>query len=146
MRTQLWGPVGFSAGPVVFNPMAVPYTGVRPGNNVRVTVTNAGSLAVLPIVGRDVQAVEGRVESVDTSGVTLRVESVNRGTDIMERVDTSSVRLATSQISSAELRRIDKPKTFLIVGLITAAAILIAQGSTNGGFLGLGHGGSGGSR
>ena len=125
---------------------AVPYTGVRPGNNVRVTVTNAGSLAVMPIVGRDVQSVEGRVESVDTSGVTMLVESVNRGTDIMERVDTSSVRLATSQISSAELRRIDKPKTFLVVGLITAAALLIAQGSTGGGFLGLGHGGSGGSR
>lgn len=125
---------------------AVPYTGVRPGNNVRLAVTNEGSLAVLPIVGRDVQAVEGRVKSVDTSGVTLLVESVNRGTDIMERVDTSNVRLTTSQISSAELRRIDKPKTFLVVGLITAAALLIAQGSTNGGFLGLGHGGSGGSR
>jgi hypothetical protein len=86
------------------------------------------------------------VKSVDTSGVTLLVESVNRGTDIMEHVDTSTVRLATSQIATAELRRIDKPKTFLVVGLITAAALLIAQGSTNGGFLGLGHGGSGGSR
>ena len=125
---------------------AVPYAGIRSGNNVRIAVTNEGSLAVLPIVGRDVQAVEGRVTSLDTSGVTLLVESVNRGTDVMERVDTSRVRLTPSAISAAELRSIDKPKTFLVVGLITAAAVLIAQGSTNGGFLGLGHGGSGGSR
>ena len=71
----------FSVGPVVFTPTkvnmkrlvasvtallclacqtysVVPYTGVRPGNDVRVAVTNEGSLAVMPIVGRDVQSVD----------------------------------------------------------------------------------------
>jgi len=125
---------------------AVPFAGVRAGNNVRLTVTNDGSLAVAPTVGRDVQSVEGRVRSIDTSGVTLLVEMVNRGTEESERVDTSTVRLAASGVKGAELRRIDKPKTFLVTALITAGAFIVAQGASSNGFFGLGHGSSGGSR
>jgi hypothetical protein len=125
---------------------AVPFTGVRPGNNVRLTVTNDGSLAVAPVLGRDIQSVEGRVKAVDTAGVTLLVESVNRGIDVSERVDTSTVRIPAAAVTAAELRSIDKPKSVLVTGLIAAGAFLIAQGSTGGGFLGFGHGGSGGTR
>jgi hypothetical protein len=125
---------------------AVPFAGVRPGNDVRLTVTNEGSLSVAPTVGRNVAWVEGRVQSVDTSGITLRVESVSRGEDIDEKVDSSTVRLASSGISVAELRSFDKPKSFLVAGLITAGAIAAASASSAAGFFGLGHGGSGGSR
>jgi hypothetical protein len=91
---------------------AMPFSGVRAGNNVRMTVNDEGSLAVEPTVGRDIQFVEGRVQSIDSSGVTLRVESVNRGgTDVSERVDTAIVRLPSSGISGAELRRIDKRRS-----------------------------------
>ena len=125
---------------------SVPVTGVRPGNDVRLTVTNDGSLAVAPTVGRDVAYVEGRVKSADTSGITLLVESVNRGTDVSENVDTSTLRLVPSAVSTAQLRRLDKPKSFLVAGLIAAGAFIVAQGSVAGGFFGLGHGSSGGSR
>jgi hypothetical protein len=125
---------------------AVPFAGVRPGNDVRLTVTNEGSLSVASTVGRNVAWVEGRVKSVDTSGVTLVVESVNRGEDIDEKVDSSTVRLASSGISAAELRSFDKPKSFLVAGLITAGAVAAAAASSAAGFFGLGHGGSGGSR
>ena len=125
---------------------AIPFSGVRAGNNVRLTVTNDGSLAVAPTVGRDVKSVEGRVRSIDSSGVTLRVEMVNRGPEESERVDTSTVRLPASGVSGAELRRVDKPKTFLVTALITAGAFIVAQGAVNGGFFGLGHGGSGNTR
>jgi hypothetical protein len=101
---------------------------------------------VAPTVGRDIQSVEGRVKSVDTSSLTLMVESVNRGTDVSERVDTAIVQLAPSAVTVTELRRIDKPKSFLMAGLIMLGAVLIAQGAGNGGFLGLGRGGSGSSR
>jgi hypothetical protein len=125
---------------------AMPFAQVRAGNNVRMTVTNEGSLAVAPTVGRNIQSVEGRVQSIDTSGVTLRVESVNRGTDVSERVDTAVVRLPVSGVSATELRRIDKRRSFLVAGLIAVGALLIAQGAGDGGFLGLGHGGSGSTR
>jgi hypothetical protein len=125
---------------------AIPLAAVRPGNNVKMTVTNEGSLAVAPIVGRDIQSVEGRVTAIDTSSVSLLVESVNRGTDASERVDISTVRLAPAAITATELRRVDKPKSFLVAGLITIGAVLIAQGVANGGIFGLGHGGSSGSR
>jgi hypothetical protein len=126
---------------------AMPFDGLRAGNNVRMTVTNEGSLAVEPTVGRDIQFVEGRVQSIDSAGVTLRVESVNRGgTDVTERVDTAIVRLPASGISGTQLRRVDKRRSFLVAGLITVGALLIAQSTGDGGFLGLGHGGSTGSR
>jgi hypothetical protein len=125
---------------------AVPFAGVRPGNDVRLTVTNEGSLAVVPTVGRNVAFLEGRVKSVDTSGVTLLVDRVNRGEDMDEKVDSSTVRLASSGISAAELRSFDKPKSLLVAGLITGGAIVVAAASSAAGFFGLGHGGSGGSR
>jgi hypothetical protein len=125
---------------------AVPFSGLRAGNNVRLTVTNDGSLAVAPQVGRDVQSVEGKVRSVDTTGVTLLIESVNRGTEESERVDTSTVRLRPGGVSAAELRSVDKPKSFLVTALIVAGALAVAQGVGNGGFFGFGHGGSGNTR
>jgi hypothetical protein len=125
---------------------AMPFSGLRAGNDVRLTVTNDGSLAVASQVGKDVQAVEGRIRSIDTLGVTLLVESVNRGSDEDERVDTSTVRLAPSGVSGAQLRRLDKPRSFLLAGLITAGALIVAQGVSSGGFFGLGRGGSGSTR
>ena len=125
---------------------AVPFAAIRPGNNVRLTVTNEGSLSVAPAVGRNVQYVEGRVTSADTSGVTLVVRSVNRGEEVDETIDSSTVRLAPAAVSAAQLRSVDKPKSFLAAALITAGAIIAAQGVAGDGFFGLGRGSSGGSR
>ena len=125
---------------------AVPFAAVRPGNNVRLTVTNDGSLSVAPTVGRNVQSIEGRVMLADTSGITMRVESVNRGIDIDEPVDSSTVRLTPSGVTGAELRSIDKPKSLLVTGLVIVGSLLAAGAASGNGFFGLGHGGSGGSR
>jgi hypothetical protein len=125
---------------------AVPFTAVRPGNAVRLTVTNDGSMALVPAIGRNVASLEGRVRSLDSSGVTVLVERVNRGTDIDEYIDTSTVRLAPGEVSAAELRKVDKPRSFILAGLITAGALLAAQSTGTLNFFGSTHGGTGSTK
>lgn len=98
-----------------------------PGSEVRVALTDAGSLAVAPSVGPRVETVDGRLTSVGADSVVLGATETTQydGTESTWRGERVAV--PRSAISSMSVRRLNGTKTALIgVAAVGALVALIA--------------------
>ena len=120
---------------------------VTAGSELRLVLTPAGSASLVPILGPDTRAVEGRVSSATDSGYVVTVSgTLKRGQDsggeaTMTRTTWAgeSVRVPRVAIESVELRSLDARKTTFAAVLgaaltaITVKLITHAIGSSGGG-------------
>lgn len=115
------------------------------GLDVRLSLTDEGSVRMAPLIGPRIAAIEGRVlETVDTAFVLAVSAVVGQGGRSMA---WSNERLSVPRaaVSSVRTRTLDRKKTWIvaIVGVVCAIAIgdVFGLGSGFGGFLNPGGGG-----
>ena len=120
---------------------------VTTGSELRLVLTPAGSASLVPILGRDTRAVEGRVSNAADSGYvvavsgTLKPSQGSDGETTMTRTTWAgeSVGFPRVAVESVELRSLDARKTTFAAVLgaaltaITVKLITHAIGSSGGG-------------
>ena len=120
---------------------------VTTGSELRLVLTPAGSASLVPILGPDTRAVEGRVSNATDSGFvvavagTLKRDQGSGGETTMTRTTWAgeSVRVPRVAIESVELRSLDARKTTFAAVLgaaltaVTVKLITHAIGSSGGG-------------
>ena len=115
------------------------------GLEVRLSLSDEGSVRMAPLIGPRIAAIDGRVlEMVDTAyvlGVTAVVTQAGRS------MAWSNERLTVprSAVSSVRTRTLDRKKTWMAAALGVVGAIALGEvfgiGNGFGGFLGGGNGG-----
>lgn len=110
-----------------------------PGSEARLTLTPAGSSSLVPILGQDTRAVEGRLSSVTDSGYVVAVSgTLKRGQGSGGEITLSrttwageSVRIPRLGIEGVELRSLDARKTGVAAVVGAALAVIAAKLITN---------------
>ena len=118
---------------------------VQPGTKLRVSLTDAGADSLARYLGPGVETIDGKLISTTDSGVSLSVSQVamRSGQDQFWKGET--VVIPRYSLSTVQARRLNKPKSLLLGGvLIAALASLRLSGVVggNGGGRGSGIGGS----
>ena len=110
-----------------------------PGTEVRLTLTDAGSLAAASSVGPRVELVDGRISRIDAdSVVVLATQTTQRG-GVDNLWNGERVAVPRSSVASLGVRRVSASRTALAsvigVGVIAAsiAGFKIGQNGTSGG-------------
>lgn len=119
-----------------------------PGVEVRLALSDAGSVQMAPLIGPRIGAIDGRsIESTDTA-LVLAVESVvgQGGRSMTWSLERLSV--PRGAVSSVRTKEFDHKKTWTITGLTVVGALVVGQvfGMGNGFDGVLGGGGGGGKK
>jgi hypothetical protein len=119
-----------------------------PGQEVRLSLSDEGSVRMAPLIGPRIGAIDGRtMESTDTEFV-VAVEAVvaQGGRSMVWNMERLTV--PRSAVSSIRTRSLDRKKTWIVAGLSVIGALALGDafgmGTGFGGFLGIG--GDGGKR
>jgi len=112
----------------------------RVGTRVAVQLTDSGSARLGEYLGRDADAVEGRVAAVSDTAVALSVISVRARDGQQAYWKGEPISLRRSLIARVRERRLAKGGT-LLVGMGFAAGALLAVDALSGGIFGTDRGG-----
>jgi len=120
---------------------------VPPGSKIRISLTDAGADSLARYLGPGVATIDGKLIATTDSGVSLSVSQVamRSGQDQFWKGET--VVIPRYSLSTVQARRINKPKSLLLGGvLIAALATLKLAGVGGGNSGGSNNGGGGGTR
>ena len=108
------------------------------GTEVRVRLTDAGAVALGPLVGNRIELVDGRIAAVSDTALTLSVTGTTDrlGSEVPWKGE--SVVFPRATVAGLERRSIDRGKSYLVGGI--AAGLVAAVGV---GFSISGNGGGG---
>lgn len=95
--------------------------------DVRVTLTDAGAALTAGALGSGAMVIEGRLQSVTDSTLSLAVTQVTRAGGDDEARSGESVTLARSNIASVEQKRTAVGRSLLAAGVIVGGALLVAK-------------------
>lgn len=126
---------GLSGG--CFSYVQAPNGGPPVGREVRVTLTDAGSLSAAATVGPRVVALNGRLTASTDSALTLAVTSTVKRNGVEDPWNGESVSVRREYVARTEERRLSRGRT------VAAGALLAALGGAFTAVLGGGNGGSG---
>jgi len=145
-RSLLWVAVLAASGCYSFTPMNSPTPTL--GTDIRVKLTDAGSVNLAPLVGSRVESIDGRgIEANDTALVLAVTATTNRGGDVAHW-NNERVTIPRSAISGFEGQRFSTRRTYVASAIVVAGALLVAKVFSIGlgldGFLG--YGGRGGKQ
>ena len=115
---------------------------VQPGTKLRITLTDAGTDSLARYLGPGVETVNGKLINTSDSRLSLGVTSVamRSGQDQFWKGET--VAIPRSALATVQERKINKPKSLLLGGLLIAAlASLKLSGVVGGNGSGSGVGG-----
>ena len=122
---------------------AVPASGARVGERVRVRVSGAEADRLEPTLGLSGRTIEGDLlEAADSSialGVALPYQP--NGTTVASRAQQRIV-IPRAELQELELRRLDKVRTSLLIGIGVAGVVAIAASKGSSLIGGSGAGGS----
>jgi hypothetical protein len=116
-----------------------------PGTEVRVGLTDAGSVRLDPLIGARIAAVDGRTLQTNDSAIVLAVIAVvgQNGRSMAWSKERLSV--PRDAVSRLQTRTLDKRKTWLVAGLGVLGALALGDafglGTGFGGYIGIGGGG-----
>lgn len=119
---------------------------VQPGTKLRVSLTDAGSDSLARYLGPGVESVDGKLLQTTDSGVSLSVSEVamRSGQDQFWKGET--VVIPRYSLANVQERRINKPKSILLGGVLIAALASIRLSGVVGGNGGGSSSGGGGTR
>jgi hypothetical protein len=106
---------------------AVPNGGAT---DVRVRLTDAGSVALAPWIGSQVETLDGSVVTTADTTVVFAVSETQARNGTSTSWRGERVNIPRTAVAGFERRSLDKRKSWLIAGL-TAAAVVVAQTSFN---------------
>lgn len=124
-----------------------PATGVSPGQEVHVSLTDAGTAAVAPLVGPSVAAINGRVLSSADTALALAVSSTEKRNGVEDLWRGEQVLVRREYIGSLQQRALSRTRTLVAGGALVALGAILygALGGVNGSS-NSGGGGGGGPR
>ena len=124
-----------------------PIEGTAPavGQEVRLSLSDEGSVRMAPLIGPRIDAIDGRiVQSADTSFV-VAVEAVMTQNGRSMTWSMERLTVPRGAVSSIRTRTRDRRKSWIVAGLGVVGAIALGEvfglGNGFGGFLGVGDGG-----
>jgi len=118
---------------------------VQPGTKIRVTLTDAGTDSLARYLGPGVQTVDGKLISTDESKLSLGVTSISMRSGQDQYWKGETVAIPRTALATVQQRKVNKPKSLLLGGvLIAALASLRLSGVVGGNGNGTGTGGHGG--
>ena len=109
------------------------------GSEVRVRLTDAGAVALAPLVGNRIEMVDGRVSSVTDTAVTLSVTATTDRVGSEVPWKGEQVVFPRSSVARLEQKHLDRGKSYMVGGI--AAGLVAAIGV---GFSVTGNGGGSG--
>jgi len=118
---------------------------VQPGTKIRVTLTDAGTDSLARYLGPGVQTVDGKLISTDESKLSVGVTSISMRSGQDQYWKGETVAIPRTALATVQQRKVNKPKSLLLGGvLIAALASLRLSGVVGGNGNGTGSGGHGG--
>jgi hypothetical protein len=115
----------FLVGCTAYTP--IPVTQATTSGAVRLTIGESSYNHSFGVLGSQVSAVEGEVQSVNDSSVTIAARDVVRLTGDEEQFHGESVTIPRQDISGFDRRHLDGVRSLLLTGAITGVAIWIAS-------------------
>ena len=97
-----------------------------PQSRVSLVLSDQGRVGAGPAIGSGVARVEGALIGSTDSDYTLRVLGVTDIRGAQTRWSGETVRLQRTWVGNAYERRLSKPRTYLLVGAITAGFVTFA--------------------
>jgi hypothetical protein len=118
---------------------------VQPGTKIRVTLTDAGADSLARYIGPGVDQVDGKLISMTDDKLALGVTSIAMKSGQDQYWKGETVAIPRSALATVQQRKVNKPKSLLLGGvLIAALASLRLSGVVGGNTGGSGGGGHGG--
>lgn len=123
-----------------YESVPIQLSSVQPGTKIRVTLTDAGTDSLARYLGPGVETVDGKLISTNDERLSLGVTSVamRSGQDQFWKGET--VAIPRSALATVQQRKINKPKSLLLGGVLIAAlaslrlsGVVGGNGSGNGG-------------
>lgn len=128
-----------------YESVPIQLSAVQPGTKIRVTLTDAGTDSLARYLGPGVQTVDGKLISTDESKLALGVNSISMRSGQDQYWKGETVAIPRSALATVQQRKVNKPKSLLLGGvLIAALASLRLSGVVGGNSGGSGSGGHGG--
>jgi hypothetical protein len=116
-----------------------------PGRDVRLELSDQGSVLLAPLIGPRIGAIDGRAMESSDSALVLAVQAVVAQSGRSMAWSMERLTVPRSAVSHVSTRTLDTKKTWLAAGLTVVGAILLGQVFGLGtGFDGLLGGGSNG--
>ena len=100
-----------------------------PAPEVRVTLTDQGTVDVAPRLGLRAERLEGLLRGMSDSSLTLTVRKVTRAGGIEDSYDGEQLSLTPRDFVAIEKSRTSASRSFLLAGAIVAGSLLIARGA-----------------
>lgn len=127
-----------------------PIEGVTPdrGQEVRLELTDEGSVRMAPMIGPRISAVDGKIVEPGDTAIVVAVQAVVAQTGRSMAWNQERLTVPRSAISSIRTRTLDRKRSWIVAGLSVVGAIALGEAFGLGnGFDGLlGGGGGGGKR
>src|SRR4051794_7409490 len=98
---------------------------------VRVTLTDQGTVDVAPRIGLRARTLEGIVQSMTDSSLSLTVRKVSREGGIEDSYEGERLTLLARDYGAVETSRTSVSRSLLLTGAIIAGALLAAKGATD---------------
>lgn len=127
-----------------YTPITV--TPTTANQNVRVTLTDPGAALAYGPLGSGAKIIEGRLQSVTDSTLSLAVSQVTRLGGDDEARGGDVVTLARSNIASVEQKKTSVGRSLLLAGAIAGGAIIVAHSIGSGDQAGFPISGGGGKQ
>lgn len=99
---------------------------VRVGEEVRLHLTSGGSAALQPLVGSDVEAIDGRVVSRADTAYAVSVGGTTKRAGVTAVWNGEQIAVPVGAIASVDRRVLSKRKTFLLSAASIGGAALVA--------------------
>jgi hypothetical protein len=96
----------------------------QPETQIVAQLTDEGTVAMANAIGPGAQEVEGIVARADASSWTLRMLRVDQRGGISTPWKREEVTFPRSALTHVDVKRLDKKKSWVFAGMLTAAAVL----------------------
>lgn len=103
------------------------------GTQVRISLSDEGTVGLRPLLGPSAERLEGRVQRSDDSSITLGVTELMRRNGVAETWNGESVRIERSQIAQQSQRRFSPARTAVLAGMIVGGTAVAAIATRGGG-------------
>lgn len=116
-----------------------------PGQEVRLSLSDEGSVRMAPLIGPRIVAIDGRTVQTTDTALVFAVEAVVTQGGRAMTWNMEQLTVPRSAVSSIRTRTLDRKKSWIVAGLGVVGAIALGDvfglGTGFGGFLGVGDGG-----
>jgi|KBSMisStaDraftv2_1062788.scaffolds.fasta_scaffold1327629_1 hypothetical protein len=103
-----------------------------PAGDARLTLSDHGSSVQYGAIGSGVRQVEGKIQSVDDSTIAIAVTGVARQMGFNETWPGATVKIARSDVTRVESRKLSMPRTLVTIGGFIAGGLAVTS-AINGG-------------